>query len=108
MVNTEALYISDAVPTGVTAAPITVTSTAVTYVNSAAINVTTDAASVAPSGGSAECGGFSCGLVVGGAVALAVIGIGAVITGLIIQSRRRKAEAEKVFRRGKDHCPTSD
>jgi hypothetical protein len=109
MINTSTLYASDAVPNGVLAAPITVASAAVTYVNNAAITATTSAAaSGAPlfsSGGSAECGGVSCGLVVGGAAALAVIGIGAVAAGLIINSRR-KAKAEKEFRQGQTHCPT--
>jgi hypothetical protein len=100
MTETSALYVSDAVPAGVSAAPITVASTAVTYVNTAAVTVTTAAGSNSPpssSGSSAECGGISCGLVVGGAVALAVICMGAVAAGLIINSRRN-AKAKDEFR----------
>ncbi len=104
MVNTAALYTSDAVPAGVAAAPITVASTAVTYVNTAAVSVTTAAVRNPPSDDSAECT-LSCRLVIGVAVALVVIGIGAIIAGLIINSRR-KAQAEEDFRQGQGQCPT--
>ncbi len=92
MVDTAALYAADAVPTGTIAAPITVASATVTSVNTAAVTLTTAAADNAPSSdNSAECG-VSCRLAVGGAAAVAVIGIVAVTAGLIINSKRKVKE----------------
>ncbi len=71
---------------------VTVASAAVTYVNTAAITATTSAADNAPSSdNSAECG-VSCRLAVGGTAVLVVIGIVAVITGLIIKSKVKAKE----------------